>query len=83
MTTSENIDSVHDMILRDRQIGFKRIAEALHIFYEPVFHIAHYYLDVQKLSAEWILKGLHSDQRRFRETISRKICSHFKDDSSN
>ena len=82
VTTSENIDSVHDMILADRRIGLKRIAEALNISYERVFHIVHHDLDMRKLSAKWIPRSLNADQKRFRLTTSKEICRRFEADSS-
>lgn len=41
VTTLENIDTVHDLILSDRRIGLKRIAETVRISYERVHHIVH------------------------------------------
>jgi hypothetical protein len=47
VSTLENIDVVHDMILADRQIGLKHIAETLKISYEYVQNIVH--VDIGKL----------------------------------
>lgn len=83
VTTPENIDSVHDIILQDRRIGLKHIAETLHICCERVFHIVHHELDMRKLSAKWIPKCLNADQKRVRLTMSKEICRRFEEDSSN
>lgn len=83
VTTPENIDSVHDMILENRRIGIKSIAEALHISYERVCHIIHHDLGMRKLSAKWIPRCLNVDQKRVRLTTSKEICRRFAEDSSN
>jgi hypothetical protein len=38
VTTLDNINAVHDVILEDRRIGLKRIAN---ISYERLFHVVH------------------------------------------
>lgn len=83
VSTFENVDSVHDMILDDRRIGLKYIAETLNISYERIFHIVHHDLGMRKLSAKWIPKCLNADQKRLRVTTSKSLCRLFKEDSSN
>ena len=46
MSTAENIDAVHDLILENRRIGVKRIAE---ISYARVFHTVYQEVDMTKL----------------------------------
>lgn len=83
VSTQENIDAVHDMILDNRRIGLKRISETLNISYERVFHIVHNELGMKKLSAKWIPKCLNADQKRLRVTTSQWICNQFNDRKSN
>ena len=66
VSTPENIEAVHDMILSDRRIGIKHISEALNISSERVHHIIHTDLDMKKISAKWIPKCLNADQKRVR-----------------
>jgi len=64
VTTLEIIDQIHELILEDRWISAKSIAEQLGISREPVGSIIHEDLDMQELSAKWVLKCLNVDQKR-------------------
>ena len=63
VTTPEIIDQIHELILEDRQILGKSIAEQLRISHEQVGSITHEDLDMQKLSAKWVTKCLTADQK--------------------
>jgi len=64
VTTSEIIDQIHKLILEDRRISAKSIAEQLGISREWVGSIIQKDLDMWKLSAKWVLKCLNADQKR-------------------
>jgi len=64
MTTPEIIDQIHKLILEERQILAKSIAEQLDISRERVGSTICEDLDMQKLSAKWVLKCLNADQKR-------------------
>ena len=64
LTTPDVIDQIHDLILEDRQISVKSIAEQLGISRERVGSIIHEDLDTRKLSAKWVPKCLNADQKR-------------------
>ena len=66
MSTAENIDAVHDLILENRRIGLKRIAEK--ISYARVFHTVYQELDMTKLFTKWIPKCMNGNQKRQRVT---------------
>jgi len=66
VTASNIIDQIHELILKDRRISAKSIAEQLGISYERVVSIIHEDLDMQKLSAKWVPKCLNVDQKRQR-----------------
>ena len=51
VTTPEIIDNIHELILEDRRISAKSIAEQLGISRERVGSIVHEDLDTRKLSA--------------------------------
>jgi predicted HTH transcriptional regulator len=53
VTTPEIIDQNHELILEDRRISAKSIAEQLGISSERVGFIIHEHLDKWKLSEEW------------------------------
>ena len=60
------IDQIHELILEDRRISAKSIAEQLGISREWVGSIIHEDLDMRKLSAKWVPKCLNADQKRQR-----------------
>ena len=63
VTTPEVIDQIHELILEDRRISAKSIAEQLGISREWFGSIIHEDLDMQKLSAKWVPKYLNADQK--------------------
>ena len=59
MTTPEIIDQIYELILEDRRISAKSIAQKLGISLEWVGSIIHEDLDMPKLSAKWAPKCLN------------------------
>jgi len=66
VTTPEITDQIHELILEDCRISAKLIAEQLRISREQVGPIIHEDLDMRKISAKWVPKCLHADQKRQR-----------------
>ena len=64
VTSPEIIDQIHELILEDRRISVKSIAEQLGISRERIGSIIHEDLDMWKLSAKWVRKCLNVDQKR-------------------
>jgi len=64
VTTPEIIDQIHELILEDRQISVKSIAEQLGISRERFGSIIHEHLDMRKISAKWVPKCVNADQKR-------------------
>jgi len=64
VTTPEIIDQIHEIILEDRRISAKSIAEQLGISCERVGSIIRKDLDMRKLSAKWVPKCLKANQNR-------------------
>jgi len=58
----EIIDQIHELILEDRWVSAKSIAEQLGISRERVGSIIHEDLDMWKLSTKWVPKCLNVDQ---------------------
>jgi len=77
LTTSEIIDQIHELILEDRRILSKSIAEQLGISRERVGFIIHEDLDMRKLSAKWVPKCLNTDQKRQRCQSSEQLLEFF------
>ena len=65
-TISEIIYQIHELILEDRRISAKSIAEQLGISRERVRSVFLEDLDMRKLSAKWAPKCLNADQERQR-----------------
>jgi len=66
VTTLEIIEQIHELILEDRQISPKLLAEQLGISREWVGSIVHEDLDIRKVSTKWVPKCLNVDQKRQR-----------------
>jgi len=80
VTTPEIIDQIHELILEDRRISVKSIAEQLGISREWVGSIIHEDLDMRKLSAKWVPKCLNVDQKRQRCQSSEQLLEFFRRD---
>ena len=78
MTTPEIIDQIHELILEDRRILAKSIAEQLGTSREWVESIIHEDLDMQKLSAKWVPKCLNTDQKHQRCQSSEQLLEFFQ-----
>jgi len=66
VTTPEFMDQIHELILEDRRISAKSIAEQLDISRGGVGSIVLEDFDMRKVSANWVPKWLNADQKRQR-----------------
>jgi len=66
VATPEIIDQIHELILEDRRISAKSVAEQLVISRERDVSIIHDDSNMRKLSAKWVPKCLNADQKRQR-----------------
>jgi len=80
VTTPEIIDQIHELILEDRLISAKSIAEQLGISCERVGSIVLENLDIRKISAKWFPKCLNTDQKRRLCQSSEQILEFFRRD---
>jgi len=80
VTTPEIIDHIHELILEDRRISAKSIAEQLDISRERVESIIHEDFEMRTLSAKWVPKCLYADQKRQRCQSSEQILEYFRRD---
>jgi transposase len=76
-TPPEIIEQVHDMVLDDRRMKVREIAENIGISKEHVEYILHEELGLKKLCARWVLRLLTADQKRTRMKISEQSLEHF------
>ena len=76
----EIVDQIHELILEDRRISAKSIAEQLGISREEDGSISHEDLNMRKLSAKWVPKCLNEDQKRQRCQSSEQYLEFFRRD---
>jgi histone-lysine N-methyltransferase SETMAR len=77
VTTPEIIDQINELILEDRRISAKTIAEQLGISRERGGPNMHEDLYMRKLSAKWVPKCLNADQKRQRSQSCEKHLEFF------
>jgi len=77
--TSEIIDQIHELIVEDRRISAKSIAEQLGISRERVGSNIHENLDMPKLFAKWIPICLTADQKPQCSQSSEQLLEFFFD----
>ena len=80
VTTPEIIDQIHELILEDRRISAKSIAQQLGISRERVRSIIYEDLGMRKLSAKWVPKCLNTDQKCQRCQSSEQHLEFFRRD---
>jgi len=80
VTIPEIIDQIHELILEDRRILAKSIAELLGISREWAGSIIHDDLDIRKLSAMGVSKYLYTDQKRQWCQTSGQLLEFFRHD---
>lgn len=79
-TTEENVGKVCDMILKDRRLTIREIADSLGISYERTQNIIVNELEFSKVSARWVPRLLSVEQKRARLSISRECLEMFEAD---
>ena len=79
LTTPE----IHELILEDRWISAKSLAEQLGISLERVGPIINEDLDMRNLSEKWVPKCLNADQKRQRCQSSEQILEFFGEHDPN
>jgi len=77
-TTEDNVTKIHDLVLADRRLKVREIAETVGISKDRVGHILHEILGMRKLSARWVPRLLTPDNKRNRETTSEQCLTLFK-----
>lgn len=74
-TTDENIAQVHQMVLDDRRIKVRELAEVMKMSKERICNILTEELGMRKLSARWVPRLLTVDQKRTRMNISKAMLA--------
>ena len=78
VTIPEIIDLIQELIMEDRRISAKSIAEQLGISRERVESTIHEDFYMRKLSAKWVPKCLNDDQKRQRCQSSEQLSEFFR-----
>lgn len=78
VTTNDNIAKVHQLVLDDRRIKVREIAEIMKMSKETVCHILNQDLGMRKLSARWVPRLLTLDHKRARMNISSALLAQFR-----
>ena len=72
-STDENISKVHQIVLNDRRIKVREVAEIMNMSKECVYHILNQHLGMRNLSARWVPRLLTVDQKPVRMNISSAV----------
>ena len=75
--TPEIIEQVHDMVLDDRRMKVREIAETIGVSKEGVGYTLHEELDMKKVCARWVPRLFTADQKRTRMKISEQCLERF------
>lgn len=81
VTTQENIDKVHDIVMADRRVTVRYIAECTGLSTGAVHNILTNNLCMNKVSARWVPRNLTLDQKRIRVTCSRELLDRYRANS--
>jgi len=76
-TTPEIIEQMHDMVLDDRRMKVREIADTIGISKKRVGYILHEELDMKKLCTRRVPRLLTADQKRTRMKISEQCLERF------
>lgn len=77
-TTEENVKKINNLVLADRRLKVREIADIVGISKDRVGNILHEILGMRKLSARWVPRLLTPENKRNRETISEQCLALFQ-----
>ena len=80
VTTQENIDRIHQMVMNDRRSTISHLANVISISHERVENILHYELGMSKALARWFPWLLTPDQKLTRLVMSEANLARFEAD---
>ena len=80
VTTQENIDRIHQMVMNDRRLTISHLANVISISRERVKNILHNELGMSKVSDRWVPRLLTPDQKLTRLVMSEANFARFEAD---
>ena len=78
VTTPENINKVHDIVLQDRRIKIRDIVEETGLSYHTVRNILVQDLGMKKMTARWVPRMLTLAQKRQRTVLCEQHLTNFR-----
>jgi len=78
VTTPEMIRKIHRIVIEDRRMKVRDIAEIVGISVDRVYNILHKELEMKNVCARWVPRSLTIVQKRMRKNISQRCLSTFK-----
>lgn len=78
VTTEENINKVRDMLMNDRRLKLREVAEVCGLSLERVQNIVHKHLGMRKLSARWVPRLLTEENKQNRVATSKECLALLK-----
>ena len=79
-TDEETVESVRSMVMKDRRVTVKHIADTLKISADRVWTIISKYLKMKKVVARWVPRLLTEDQKKTRVQMSRQNLALYEAD---
>ena len=78
VTTEDMVNKIHDIVLADRRVKIREIANIVKISTERIQNVLHETLGMRKLSARWVPRLLTLEHKRNRMTTSKHCLDMFK-----
>lgn len=82
MTTLEIVTKIKNVLLGDRRLKVREVAEIVNISSKCVLNILYEQLSVKRLYARWLPRLLHDEQNIQRVNISKECFRNFRWDSN-
>ena len=79
----ETVLTVKNLIMQDRRVTTRDIADELGISNERVWYILRHELKMRKISARWVPRLLTNEQKQARQDMSRENCDRYDEDPEN
>lgn len=81
--TEENVKKIEDIVLADRRVTVRHLAEVTGISYGSVQNILTSKMNMKKVSARWVPRMLTDEQKKKRVDLSRANLAKFQADQEN
>ena len=79
-TAPEMIKNIHHIVMEDRRINLRQVAEIFGISVSAVHNILHEKLEMKEMCARWVPRLLTIDEKRTRKDISEQCLTMLKRD---